>query len=139
VTSYLPDADARTILRAADVIVLPYRQTEESSSAALRFVLPAGPPIVATDLPIFADTKEYLQLVPQADSWELEEAIRQVLLDADLRGSLIERAAAAARRFSWEGIVSAHREVYVAARRAARGRRGDPRPRTDPGGPPGVR
>ena len=55
ISEFLPDRTAAAILRGVDAIVLPYRQTEESSSAALRFVLPIERPIIATDLPIFDD------------------------------------------------------------------------------------
>ena len=55
ISEFLPDRTAAAILRGADAIVLPYRQTEESSSAALRFVLPIERPIIATDLPLFDD------------------------------------------------------------------------------------
>ena len=57
ISEFLPDRTAAAILRGVDAIVLPYRQTEESSSAALRFVLPIERPIIATDLPIFDDAE----------------------------------------------------------------------------------
>jgi len=56
-TEFLPEDVVQGALMAADVIVLPYHPTEESASAALRFVLPLGKPLVATDLPIFADAE----------------------------------------------------------------------------------
>jgi len=59
-TEFLPEDVVQGALMAADVIVLPYHPTEESASAALRFVLPLGKPLVATDLPIFADAPRRL-------------------------------------------------------------------------------
>lgn len=124
-TDYLPDQVARALLRAGDAIVLPYRATEESSSAALRFVLPLERPIIASDLAIFADSREALYLVDPADPRSLEDAVRRVLLDPALQADLAGRAAADARRTRWERVVADHLEIYARAR-AARARRASP-------------
>jgi glycosyltransferase involved in cell wall biosynthesis len=116
VTDYLRDQTARAILAAADVIVLPYRQTEESASGALRFVLPVGRPIIATDLPIFADARDSALLIDPTDPTKLENAVRRVLTDSEFQRDLSERAAAAARRNRWSRIAADHREIYAAAR-----------------------
>jgi glycosyltransferase involved in cell wall biosynthesis len=122
VTDFLVDETARAILRAADAIVLAYRHTEESSSAALRFILPVERPIIATDLPIFADCRDALLVVDPNDPAALENAIRRVLMDPELQRDLSERAATAARRFRWSRVAADHREIYVAARSAFRRR-----------------
>jgi glycosyltransferase involved in cell wall biosynthesis len=122
VTDYLADKTASAILRAADAIVLPYSHTEESSSAALRFVLPVGRPIIATDLPIFADCREALLVVDPDDPSALESAIRRVLSDPPLQEELSDGAATAARRFRWPRSAAHHREIYAAARSAFRRR-----------------
>ncbi len=115
-TNYLPDQVARTLLRGVDVIVLPYQETHESSSAALRFVLPLERPIIATDLAIFADSREALFLVEPDDPVALEGAVRRVLFDPELAGDLAGRAAASARHSRWGRVVGDHREIYAAAR-----------------------
>ncbi len=92
ITEYLPDEMARTLLRASDVIVLPYQETGESSSAALRFILPLGRPVVVTDSPIFNDSRDAL-LVVRGDPAGLEAGVRRVLLDPDLQRDLARRSA----------------------------------------------
>ena len=122
VTEYLSDDVARTLLRGADVIVLPYQETGESSSAALRFILPLGRPVVVTDAPIFNDSREALLVVDGHPS-ALEDGVRRVLMNADLQRDLADRSARAAQRFRWPRVVAEHREIYTAARRAGRARR----------------
>jgi glycosyltransferase involved in cell wall biosynthesis len=122
ITEYLPDEMARTLLRATDVIVLPYQETGESSSAALRFILPLGRPVVVTDSPIFNDSRDAL-LVVRGDAAGLEDGVRRVLLDPDLQQDLARRSADAARRFRWPRVVADHQEIYTMARRAGRARR----------------
>jgi glycosyltransferase involved in cell wall biosynthesis len=125
VTEYVQDEAVRTILRAADVIVLPYGETEESSSAALRFLLPLEQPLVVTDRSIFSDCREWTLAVDPDEPHGIEVAIRRVLADPELRNSLAARAGDGARRFRWSRVIADHREIYVTARAAGRERRGD--------------
>ena len=123
ITDYLSDEAARGLLRAADVIVLPYRETGESSSAALRFILPLGRAVVVTDEPIFADSRDALLMVDPSDPLGIESAVRRVLIDTDLQHRLAAQAATYAHRFRWGRVVADHREIYLAAVRAGRERR----------------
>lgn len=119
VTDFLPDESAQLLLRAVDGIVLPYRRTEESSSAALRFLLPLGRPVVTTDLAIFDDARDAILPVAEGDRDGLLSALRRVLLDEAFASDLAGRASAAARRFRWDVVAAEHRQIYasVLARR----------------------
>jgi glycosyltransferase involved in cell wall biosynthesis len=123
IADYLPDDVARTLLRAADAIVLPYRNTGESSSAALRFVLPLERAIVVTDEPIFADSREVVLTVDRTDPVGLESALRRILLDKSLQDELAGRAARRTRSLRWDRVVADHRDVYLAAKGSGRSRR----------------
>ncbi|MGH9079123.1 MAG: glycosyltransferase family 4 protein [Acidimicrobiales bacterium] len=123
ITDYLGDEEARGLLRAADVIVLPYHETGESSSAALRFLLPLGRAVVVTDEPIFADARDALLMVDPADPIGIESGVRRVLMDDDLRRDLADRSATRARRFRWDRVIGDHREIYLSALRAGKDRR----------------
>jgi glycosyltransferase involved in cell wall biosynthesis len=127
-TDYLPDETVRLVLRAADVIALPYGDTGESSSAALRFLLPLERPLVITDRPVFADCREWTLAVDPDEPHGIEEAVRRVLVDPELRGALAALAGDGARRFRWPRVIADHREIYVGARRSGRQRRGDQTP-----------
>jgi hypothetical protein len=112
----------RTILRGVDAIVLPYHQTEESSSAAMRFVLPLERPLIVTDLPIFADCRESVLTVAPGDPVFIENALRRVLIDDVVREELAAKARDGAKRFRWSRVVADHREIYGIALRAYRAR-----------------
>jgi glycosyltransferase involved in cell wall biosynthesis len=122
-TEYLPDDTARVLLRSADVIVLPYRDTGESSSATLRFVLPLGRAVVVTDEPIFADSRDAVLVVDPEDPLGIESAVRRVLMDTELQRRLAALAARRAHGVRWDRVVAEHREIYTAARRSGRARR----------------
>jgi glycosyltransferase involved in cell wall biosynthesis len=120
VTDYLSNSVSQTILRAADAIVLPYLNTGESASGALRFVLSAERPIIVTDQPIFADCREWVLTVDPKDPESMQDALRRVISDPVLQRNLASKAEAAARKFRWSRIVSDHREIYCASRRVHR-------------------
>lgn len=127
-SEYLPEETVRIMLRAADVIALPYADTEESSSAALRFLLPLERPLVITDRPVFADCRECTLAVDPDDPHGIEDALRRVLVDPKLRDTLATLAGDGARRFRWSRVIADHREIYVAARRSAEQRQPDHSP-----------
>ncbi len=122
VTDYLPDEVARTLLRAADAIVLPYKNTGESSSAALRFILPLERAVVVTDEPIFSDSRDVVLTVDPTDPIGLESALRRVLFDQSLQDDLAGRASRRARSLRWDRVVADHRDVYLAAKGSGRSR-----------------
>ena len=132
ITEYLPDEVARTLLRAADAIVLPYQNTGESSSAALRFILPLERAIVVTDEPIFSDSRDVVLTVDRTDPVGLESALRRVLLDGSLQDELAARASRRARSLRWDRVVADHRDVYLAAKGSGRSRRNRRRPGSRP-------
>ena len=122
VTDFLPDDDARALLVAADVIVLPYAETAESSSAALRFVLGIGAPVVTTDIRIFADAADALLQTPSNTPEALADAILEVLRSPGRASQLAAAAQHRAAELSWSSIAQAHLTAYhrlLAARRSA--------------------
>ena len=115
-TDYLPDQTAMELLSMTDVIALPYAQTNESSSAALRFVLPIGRPVIVTDLPIFDDARDVLEHVPApVDINELAAKIRSLMNDPARRDRLAEAARRFCRQNSWASVARSTLSVYQEA------------------------
>lgn len=55
ITDYLSDEKSLTHLSAANLLIFPYQETGESSSAAVRYGLATGKPVAVTPLKIFDD------------------------------------------------------------------------------------
>jgi glycosyltransferase involved in cell wall biosynthesis len=121
VTEFLQDDEARTLLVASDVIALPYADTPESSSAALRFVLGIGAPVITTDIPIFADAADVLLQIPSNAPTALAEAILEVLQSPGRASELAAAAQLRAAELSWPSVAQAHLSAY---HRVLTGRRG---------------
>lgn len=80
VSDYLEDTESLAWLGLADCIVFPYQHTQESSSAAVRWGLSAGKPVLCTPLAIFEDVAEAVTFLPGTSSESLAEGLRQYLL-----------------------------------------------------------
>jgi glycosyltransferase involved in cell wall biosynthesis len=92
-------------MRRADVVVLPYRNIEQSG--VLYTALAFGRPIVLSSVGGFPEIAERgaAALVPPEDPDALAETLRELLADRAARESLADAATeAAATAYSWERI-----------------------------------
>ncbi len=100
-TEFLPDASCVTYLQAADLIVYPYQQTQESSSAAVRMGIASGVPVAVTPLSIFDDVDDAVYRLPGVSSPELASGMQAMLADAGLLQQQILQAHTWAQSRQW--------------------------------------
>lgn len=101
---YLPSAAAMALLQAADVIVLPYVDTPEGQSAAAKFCLAAGRPLVVSSEELFDRYRESVLTVEDVTPQALARAIESVCSDPALEASLAALAVSASAAFGWESV-----------------------------------
>lgn len=113
VTRFVSDLELAAVFRRADLIVLPYRESEQS--AVLTTALAFGKPILATDVGGFAELGDALRLVPPGDPGALQAGLRDLLADEQARSKLGAAAGElAAGRLSWARVASDTRALYEA-------------------------
>lgn len=78
-TDYLSDAASFKLLEEADLLVFPYQETNESSSAAVRYGLATGRPVAVTPIAIFEDVSAAVFTLPGTDSVSLAEGLRDLI------------------------------------------------------------
>ena len=114
-TGYLDSAGVSRALMACDVCALPYLDGASLRRGSLLAAIAHGRAIVTT-LPLFPINglaqRESALFVPPNDPLALANAIRQVLLDSDLRSRLERGAREAARWYTWDRIAAQTVEVY---------------------------
>jgi glycosyltransferase involved in cell wall biosynthesis len=64
INDYLTDQESILLLKCADLIVFPYQDTQESSSAAVRHGIASLKPVACTPLPIFDDVRSIVHILP---------------------------------------------------------------------------
>lgn len=109
-TEFLSPEEAVLLLQMADVLVMPYGQTTESSSAAVRFAIAAGRPVITTQQEIFDDVRQAAYQIADNDPERLAQAIRTILTDAQLAEDLSQRVRAYAQQACWPKVA----EHYLA-------------------------
>jgi glycosyltransferase involved in cell wall biosynthesis len=117
--------DMLTMLAAADVVALPYRQAYGSASGVLHMALGAGRAVLCADGYKFAEARrawgdEHPELFPPpGDPSAWADALGKVLRDDELRARLAERAKGLGEETAWSRVAQQHLETFQAAVSAA--------------------
>jgi glycosyltransferase involved in cell wall biosynthesis len=113
VPRFLPDSEIPPYFRRADVVVLPYREAEQSG--VLFTALAFARPIVVTAVGGFVEVAERgaAALVPPGDGAALASTITDLLEDEAARSRLAEGARrAAAGPYSWDRAAELTESLY---------------------------
>ncbi|MGQ3671967.1 glycosyltransferase [Xanthobacter sp. TB0136] len=80
---FLEDAEIMARLSAADIVVYPYQNTQESASGAVRLGLASGTPVACTPLPIFEDIAPIVRTLPGISPDALACGLLEMLADRE--------------------------------------------------------
>jgi polysaccharide biosynthesis protein PslF len=102
-----------SLVRSADVVLLPYDSTEQVTSGVLIEAVAAGKPVVATQFP---HAREVLAggaglLVPHRDPAAIAAALRSLMTRGDVLARVAAAATAAAPQLLWPVIADQYREL----------------------------
>jgi glycosyltransferase-like protein len=110
------EADLGGWYRAADAFAFP--SVKEGFGLVVLEALAAGLPVVASDIPVFA---EYLEdgrnalLVAPGDAGALAGGLGRLAADPELRRRLAAGGAPLLDRFTWAASAASHRKIYAEA------------------------
>jgi glycosyltransferase involved in cell wall biosynthesis len=111
---FVPDPEIPAYFRRADIVVLPYRDAEQSG--VLYTALAFGKPMVISSVGGFTEVAERhgaARLVPPGDAAALATALRELVATPTARARLAVAAAeAAAGPYSWDAIGARTLELY---------------------------
>jgi glycosyltransferase involved in cell wall biosynthesis len=113
VDRFVTDPEIPAFMRRADLVVLPYRNIEQSG--VLYTALAFGRPLVLSAVGGFPEVAEQgaARLVPPEDPAALGEALSELLADPSARDALADAATnAAATTYSWDRIGQATTALY---------------------------
>ena len=110
----VPEAELGGWYGAADAFAFP--SVKEGFGLVVLEALAAGLPVVATDIPVFAEyltDGESALLVPPGDAGALAGALGSLARDPGERRRLAAGGAPVVAGFTWEATARRHREVYA--------------------------
>lgn len=79
VTDYLSNSDSLSLLKLAELIVIPYQNTSESSSGSARMALVSGRPVAVTPIDIFDDLQNVVYKLPGTSPGKIAHGIKNIL------------------------------------------------------------
>ncbi|HZV72544.1 MAG TPA: glycosyltransferase family 4 protein [Conexibacter sp.] len=113
VPRFVADDEIPAFFRRADLVVLPYREIDQSG--VLFTALAFGSPLLLSAVGGFPEVAATgaAELVPPGDAATLHAALRRLLADPAARERLAAAArAAAAGAYSWDAIAARHLALY---------------------------
>ena len=121
---YRNTAALASLIRSADVVLLPYDSAEQVTSGVLIEAVAAGKPVVATQFP---HARELLAggaglLVPHRDPAAIAAALRSLVTRRDVMTRMAAAATATAPQLLWPAIADQYRDLtgrLITARVAA--------------------
>jgi glycosyltransferase involved in cell wall biosynthesis len=115
VDAFAHRVDMTRWLQAADVVVTPYPNLDQTVSGSLSYAMGAGRAIVSTPYAYAADLLADGRgvLVPSVTPEQLAAALNDVLGDADLRAALGRRAYEYSRGMVWSEIGAQYRRLFA--------------------------
>lgn len=81
VNDFLSDEETANYLSCADLLIMPYKQTQESSSAAVRNAIATKKPVLCTPSNIFFDVKQVVQFTNSYIPSDIANKIKELLKD----------------------------------------------------------
>lgn len=110
---YLPGPDLRGIVRAADVVLLPYDSREQVTSGVLTEAVAAGKPVISTSFP---HAVELLSggaglLVPQGDHVAIADALERILTEPGLADRMTATSHRLAESLLWPAVARRYIEL----------------------------
>jgi glycosyltransferase involved in cell wall biosynthesis len=110
IDDYLDGPTLRSIIRAADIVLLPYDSRDQVTSGVLVEAVVAGKPVVSTAFP---HAVELLSggaglLVPQGDAPAIHRALRRLLTEPLLAAQAAAAARALAPSLLWPAVAASY-------------------------------
>lgn len=91
INDYLSNEDSIGYLRCADLIVIPYQNTTESSSGSARMALASGRTVAVTPLALFDDMRNAVLTLPGTSPTDMANGMKDILKDIKMGAETIDR------------------------------------------------
>jgi glycosyltransferase involved in cell wall biosynthesis len=108
---FMNDFKSNAILQASDIVVLPYKDTQESSSAAAKFALSAKRPLIVTDIPIFNEYDGEVYKIKMCSPKEIASGIQKVWNNKDEQLRLVNNIEIKIASENWAIITKEYEKI----------------------------
>lgn len=113
ITDYLEEEEIIDLLHISDIVVLPYKNTQESSSASIRFALTSCRPTIVTDQSIFKEFGDEVYKIEKCQPKLISKAVKDIFSDQKLSNKLIDASKRRCKAESWDVVGKNYRNILV--------------------------
>ena len=106
IVDFIPEEVLPTYLSLMDVVVYPYREINESSSAAVRYGLSLKKPIVVTPAEIFEDISDAVVITEDFSPTSIAFAVEKLLKDPEFFKSRLDQIKKLLSCANWPSLAS---------------------------------
>jgi glycosyltransferase involved in cell wall biosynthesis len=110
-TAFLQSEEALEFLQLADFLVLPYKESPESTSAAIRFALACSRPVITTKCGIFEDAADATYQIDSNEPQQIAAAIRRLVRDRKLSDQLAASARKHVEATNWSTVAKQYLDL----------------------------
>ncbi len=103
-TNFLPEEECLSKLSRANLLVLPYVYSGESSSAAARMCLSSGTPLLYSRASIFDDIAPIIHFIDQTTPEGIAETIKKLIENPEILNNMKQRQAQRVELYSWKNV-----------------------------------
>ncbi len=100
ISDFLPDEECLEYLNSADLVIFPYQETGESSSAAVRYGLASGSLVAVTPLEIFDDVEQAVFKLSGCTPQEMAESIYSLITEIENDSEVVQQKMKDSKRWS---------------------------------------
>ena len=108
---YLPEDEIIELLRLSDIVIMAYKETKESSSAAIRFAVSSYKPIIASNAQIFDEFRNEVYTIENCSPESIANGIIDLKNNKELQEKLITNSMKKTEEYSWANIAKIYEKV----------------------------
>jgi glycosyltransferase involved in cell wall biosynthesis len=112
-TDFLEKQEIIYLLQSSDIVVMPYKDTKEAASGAIRFALASHRPVIVTDIPIFGEFEEEVYKIPSCSPDEIKKGIMKLYENEKLQKEIARSAERKIKEISWPNIANMYENVLL--------------------------
>lgn len=113
ITDFLDDKEIIELIQASDIVTMPYQETKESSSAAVRFALACCRPVLVTENHIFDEFSSCVHRIPECSPEAIAKGIIDLYTDEALQNKITKAAKAMVEDMRWENVSEKYESLIL--------------------------
>lgn len=112
-TDFLEKQEIIYLLQVSDIVIMPYKDTKEAASGAIRFALASHRPVIVTDISIFSEFEDEVYKISSCSPDEIKKGILKLYANEKLQEEIARSAERQIKEISWANIAKRYENVLL--------------------------